>query len=1103
MDQTSGDIGLTSSEELRKVGAALRRHRMTVDPRVTPIVACELTRTHLTPSQMQIWLVDQIASAGALYNLSRAYRLKGPLNVDALKSAVRQLVIRHEILRARIEVNDGDVYMATGPLTEPLVEEWSGAMASKKQQEQEREVRGLIRTNADQPIDIVHGPMLRVIVVRMSDTDHILQVLLHHIVADLWSMGIFFHELGCLYNGQLHGETQLLPKVEVQYKDYSEWQHSWLDTGIVEKQIEFWRNKLSGVREILKWPMDRQRSSSMSFRGETVPVAIERELSASVCELARREQITTYMVLLAALQIVVARWSGQREFVIGCPIAGRNNRQLERVIGCFGKVIPLRAEWPTNGSLRDLFRLIKSGTLQAFSNPDVPLSKLTAELGATRRSKRHALVQVSLHFRNTPRLSFTMSGLSVDRIETPESYAHFDVTLSVWTEGIDLRCVINYSTDTLDRVCAERLGDALKTVLTQMAYRSDLKIDDIDVLTVSERRKQLVEWNASQAGHREEICVHELFEEQARSNPQAIAALWEEKEVSYGALNEKANQLAHRLRSIGVGPEAVVGICADHAIEALTGIIAVLKAGGAYLPLDGELPAERLAHMLDDSGCVAVLVQGSGVQALRRVCVGIRPAIRLIDLERDAARWEQEPRNNGQDHGGRGVRATNLAYVLYTSGSTGVPKGVMVEHGSVVNLLEWTQKRSPLRGHDRVLQRTPLNFDASVWELFWPLTVGAQLVLVRPGGGKDPHYLANRIGGAGVTVAQFVPAILEMFLQSPRVDECTRLRNIFCGGGELRSALAKRVHARIRQARLHNVYGPTEACVDSTAFVHDASDGCEVSSVPIGRPIANTRVYLLDDRLEPVPCGSVGEIYIGGVGVARGYLRRPGLTAQCFIASPFVRGDRLYKTGDLGRYRADGNIEFVGRNDFQVKIRGYRIELGEIEARLAEHPQVREVVVTARNEGGGGRQLVAYYTPAQPGIQTDVFSLRSHLAAALPEYMVPAAYVCLEALPLTSNGKLDREAFPPPGEEAYGSREYEPPEGAMETALAKIWAAVLGVERIGRRDNFFDLGGHSLLAVRVISKVRQELDLEVALPVLFNHPTLTEFSKSIAYQSVQ
>jgi arthrofactin-type cyclic lipopeptide synthetase B len=626
------------------------------------------------------------------------------------------------------------------------------------------------------------------------------------------------------------------------------------------------------------------------------------------------------------------------------------------------------------------------------------------------------------------------------------------------------------------RIC-DYMQTALETLAEALEQAPDQPLNRLPILDGAERQQVLYDLNVTGTADNLQQTVHGLFEAQVQRTPQAVALQAGEQRLTYAELNAQANRLAHHLRELGVGPDSRVAICVERGLELMVGLLGILKAGGAYVPLDPAYPAERLDYMLKDSAPIAVLVHGA-----TRALLGESTAL-VIDL--DQTHWTFNPDDNPQVPN---LSASNLAYVIYTSGSTGAPKGVMVEHRGVGNLLHWSSQLCPAVTDGALLQKTPFSFDASVWELFWPLSAGLRLVLARPDGHREPAYLVQVIREQRISVIQFVPVLLQQFLEQNDVSQCSSLTDVFCGGGDLTPALACLVRERLPQVRLHNVYGPTEATVDSTVWTLEPSMPVPDSALPIGRPINNTRLYVLDAAEQPVPMGVIGQLFIGGAGVARGYLGLPQLMAERFIPSPFVAGDRLYATGDRVRYRADGQLEFIGRNDFQVKLRGLRLEPGEIEAQLLSHPALREAVVLVREE-----RLVAYFTwhaeAGQPGIE----ALREHLLARLPDYMVPSAFVALDSLPLSPNGKVDRKALPAPDSAAVSIREYEAPVGEMEILLARLWCELLKVERVGRQDHFFELGGHSLLAVSLIGRLQQE-GIEADVRTLFEQPTLAGYA---------
>jgi arthrofactin-type cyclic lipopeptide synthetase C len=816
--------------------------------------------------------------------------------------------------------------------------------------------------------------------------------------------------------------------------------------------------------------------------------------------------VTLFMTLLAAFHVLLARYSRQEQIVVGSPIANRNRSEIEGLIGFFVNMLVLRADLSGNPSFLTLLHQVKGVALGAYAHQDLPFEKLVEELQPERTLSHNPLFQATLGLQNIPRPVTAPpaghtgeSSVGLDGMDYETTATKFDLEIYLWDQANGLSGRTYYSRDLFEETTIKRLMGHYLNVLRGIVER-ERPISDLSLLSVQEREQIVVGWNQTGRPYPQDRLIHELFERQLDNTPESIALIYEDRRLSYAELNAKANQLAHYLQRLGIGPESLVGVCAERSLEMVIGLLAVLKAGGAYVPLDPTYPAERLAYMLEDSAPIVVLTH-TRVRAEIRSALA-QAGVPMIDLEADTWRWANETDVN-RDESAVELTPEHLAYVIYTSGSTGRPKGVMNEHRGVVNRLLWMQDAYGLTEDDAVLQKTPFGFDVSVWEFFWPLLNGARLVMARPEGHKDPAYLASAIEQERITTLHFVPSMLQVFLESGEAARCSSLVRVICSGESLSGSSVRRFRQQLTTARLYNLYGPTEAAVDVTAW-DCAAEVCQ-ENIPIGRPIANTQIYLLDDNGEPAPVGVSGEIHIGGVQVGRGYLNRPELTAERFVACPFgvERNTRMYKTGDLGRYLPDGNIEFLGRNDFQVKIRGFRIELGEIEARLAQHPAIKEAVVLTSEDSAGDLRLVGYYTQRRAeasAIKVDAEELRAHLLTALPEYMAPAAYIALEALPLTPNGKLDRRALPAPDSAAYTSHEYEAPVGAIETALARIWAEALGLERVGRFDNFFKLGGHSLLAIRLFERMRRE-GLHADVRAIFATPTLAALASAVGGES--
>jgi amino acid adenylation domain-containing protein len=727
--------------------------------------------------------------------------------------------------------------------------------------------------------------------------------------------------------------------------------------------------------------------------------------------------------------------------------------------------------------------------LDALAHQDLPFERLVEELKPARDLSRNAVFQVMFALQNAPQAALELPGLTLTPVDTGAGAAQFDLSLLAWETPDGLAAFFSYATDLFDEATIARMAAHWRVLLEAMVAAPERRVSELALLTEPERRQVLVEWNATSREYGAERRLHRLLEAQAARTPDAVALEYEGRELSYAEVNRRANQLARVLRKQGVGPDVLVGVFAERSFEMVVALVAVLKAGGAYVPLDPSYPAERLAHVLEDAGAPLVLAQPQLASAL--------PASATEVLVLDPA-WAAYAGESGEDLEDAGTPG-NLAYVIFTSGSTGRPKGAMNEHRGIVNRLLWMQEQYGLGGHDAVLQKTPFSFDVSVWEFFWPLMTGARLVIARPEGHRDSAYLVDLIRERGITTLHFVPSMLRVFLEEEGLEGCGSLKRVICSGEALPHELQERFFARLPAVELHNLYGPTEAAVDVTYWACRRGD--ERLTVPIGRPVANTQMYVLDAHMQPVPAGVAGELYIGGVQVGRGYVGRPELTAERFVPDPFSKapGARLYKTGDLARHLADGAIEYLGRLDYQVKIRGQRIELGEIEAVLDQHPAVGQSVVMAREDTAGDQRLVAYVVPRETAPTSA--QLKEHLLRTLPPYMVPAAYVFLQALPLTSSGKVDRKALPAPERSALQQAAYVAPRTATEKVLAGIWAEVLKLERVGMEDNFFELGGHSLLATQVMSRIRYAFDVDLPLITLFESPSVRGMSTSILNES--
>ena len=982
-------------------------------------------RLPLSFAQQRLWLLAQIGASEA-YHIFNGWRLKGQLDREALRRALDQIVGRHEALRTTFIVIEGQPIQRITAAAESrfhLVDHYLAGASDA-----EASFKHLVREEAANEFDLEAGPLIRGRLIRLSEEEHALLITMHHIVSDGWSMGVFIRELSELYGAYVRGEADPLPALEVQYADYAVWQRQWMEGEMLRQQAEYWERTLAGAPTLLELPTDHPRPAEQDYAGGWVRVELDEELSRGLKELSKKHGTTLYMTLLAGWGALLARLSGQEEVVTGTPVANRGRMEIEGLIGFFVNTLALRLDVSGSPSVGELLKRVKEQTLTAQQHQDIPFEQVVEIVRPVRSLSHSPLFQVMFEWQQNA----GGGGLAIPGVElgplgvASDVVAKLDLTLFLRDGGERIVGSLVYATSLFERATVERYLGYLRRLLEGMVADERQAIDRLPLMPEKERQQVLYEWNATEAEYPRDRCVHELFEEQVEKTPDAVAVVYEDATLSFSELNRRANQLAHYLRELGVGPDQRMAICAERSLEMVVGLLGVLKAGGAYVPLDPAYPLERLRYMLEDSAPVALLTQTH----LHELVSSLNQDLPTINLDE----WQPPPATPEPSR--VGVTPEHLAYVIYTSGSTGRPKGVMVQHGSVVNRLEWMKQVYGLNPQDAVLQKTPFSFDVSVWEFFCPLLSGMRLVMARPDGHRDPGYLSETIERERITTLHFVPSMLQAFVEEGDWREDSSLARVVCSGEALSGMQVRSFYERARGGELHNLYGPTEAAVDVTAWRCPREQ--VGTTVPIGKPMANVGIYILDKHGEAVPEGVAGELYIGGVQVGRGYLRRPELTGDRFVPDPFggEGGSRLYRTGDLGRWRAEGTIEFIGRNDDQIKIRGFRIEIGEIEARLREHEGVREAVVLAREDTLGDKRLVAYYSSAESngtskeGIGAE--ELRRHVSATLPEYMTPAAYVRLEKLPLTPNGKLDRKALPAPETDAYWVREYEEPKGEAE-----------------------------------------------------------------------
>ncbi|HEX8559178.1 MAG TPA: amino acid adenylation domain-containing protein [Pyrinomonadaceae bacterium] len=1045
----------------------------------------------LSYQQRRLWFLAQLEPDDPSYNMAGALRLEGPLDAAALEWSFNEVVSRHEALRTSFVKVDGEPAPSVEPVTRLTLT--SHDLSALPEGAKRERVDALLREEAERPFDLERCPLLRTTLLRLADDEHVLLLTMHHIVSDGWSLGVLLRELKTFYESRTAGEPAELPELPVQYADYALWQRERLEGGELERQLAYWEERLAGLPEALELPTDGPRRPSSRRRGGVVEFSLPAGLTASLKTLSRREGATLFMTLLAGFEALLYRHTGQGLFAVGTPVAGRGRAEVRGLVGFFVNTLALRAEVRGGETFAELLGRVRGEALGGYGRQEAPFERVVERLSPARALGRSPIFQVMLALDNTPQEELRLGALRVERLPSNDGAAKYDLSLSLREEGGVLGAMLSYDAGLFDEATVRSLAERYRVLLEGAAADPARRVSELPLLTEEETRRLLVEWNETRRDYPADATVHELFERQARLTPHAPALVFEAERVTYAELDERASRLAAHLRRGGVGAESRVGVLLERSTELVVGLLGVLKAGGAYVPLDPEYPAERLRFMAEDAGLSLVLTGGKLSELAAALAQGAGAAVVRVDESGD------EPAGVEEDMPRAAVSPDNLAYVIYTSGSTGRPKGAMLAHRGVVNRLLWMQDAYGLTPHDRVMQKTPYSFDVSVWEFFWPLLAGATLVVARPGGHRDAAYLVRTIADERITTLHFVPSMLQAFLREEGLEACRSLRRVVCSGEALSHETQERFFAAL-DAELHNLYGPTEASIDVTYWECERGGGRR--TVPIGRPIANTRLYILDGEMRPAPVGVRGELHLGGVALARGYHARPGLTAEKFVPDPFSSegGARLYRTGDVARYLPDGAVEFLGRADGQVKVRGFRVELGEIEAALAGHELVSDAVVAALGgESEPDGRLVAYVVAGDERRPPAPAELRAYLKEKLPEYMIPHDYVPLDALPLTPSGKIDRRALPTPERSrAAAGQDYAPPGTEVEELLAGIWAEVLRVERVGVQDDFFALGGHSLLATRIISRVRDLFKVETPLQTFFAEPTVAGLGRSVA-----
>lgn len=1117
MSDVSKRVAALSAEErsalvmrLRRKGAGEEEASSAGIPR-----RAEGTDAPLSFAQQRLWFLDRLEPGNTAYNLPISYHLNGQLDMAALARSLNEIIRRHEALRTTFTEKDGAPVQIIAPALTvelPLTD-----LSMLSESARDSEIERLFEETTEQPFNLEKLPLLRGMLFKVGEDAYLIFIVMHHIITDGWSIDLFMRELATLYDAFSKGKPSPLAELPLQYADFAAWQRGQMESGQLDEQFDYWKQQLGGDLPMLEVPTDHPRPSKITYRGADEWLEIEGNFRDKLYDLSRREGATLFMTLFAAFLVLLHRYTSQMEIILGTPVAGRNRAEVENLIGFFVNTLVLRTDMSGNPTFRELLARVREVALGAYAHQDVPFEKLVEELQPVRDMSRHPFFQISFNLQNDMAKQPTTSELELAMYDKEiDKQTRYDLEFHLWVVPEGIMGPLIYNVELFEAPTIARLLGHYRTLLTGITSNPDARLSDLRLLTDAEEQQLLVEWNETSAPDAENLCVHQLFEAQAEAQPEALAAGFVGAEgrssvLTYGELNARANQLARHLRRLGAGPEVPVGICMERSLEMLVGMLGILKAGAAYVPLDPSYPIERLSFMLEDSHALLLVTEEAALDVLPAGAGGI---VVCVDSEWDEIAQEDATNLPATTH------ADNLAYIVYTSGSTGRPKGVGVPHRGWSNLAAAQSRVFGVDAESRVLQFASLSFDASAWEMCMTLTRGATLWMASRETLMSETALAHLLREQSITAATLPPVVLT----SLSSDELPALDTLITAGEACPAETAARW---MKGRRFFNAYGPTEASVCATMLQCTQT---YAQGPPIGRPILNTQVYVLDDQLRPVPIGVPGELYIGGFGLARGYVNRPEFTAEKFIPNPFGRdaGARLYRTGDLARYRDNGHIEFLGRTDHQIKLRGFRIELGEIEAALRKHAGVRESIVVVHGETPVEKRLVAYVVseqhqqtstlpPMEQGHSDDanlpvrgkidvnlVTQLRNLLLERMPDYMVPAAFVVLDELPLTTNGKVDRRRLPAPDDAMHVAEEsFVAPRTPEEKLLVEIWAEVLGAQAVGANDNFFELGGHSLLATRIISRIREASGVELPLRLLFESPTVAGFAVHLSVAAEQ
>ena len=1021
----------------------------------------------LSYGQERLWFLHQLEPRSPAYNRPLGLRLIGEIDIKAIESSLNKIVMRHESLRSSVGMENGVPVLRIA--NDLKIQIPMRDLVEVPVDMREREARRIASEESRLPFDLSEGPLIRGTLIRLETEDHVLLLVIHHMVFDLWSANVLKSEFSSFYHAHITGENSPLPEMEIQYSDFAHWQRRTYTDESLDRGIAYWSDQLEKGSLFLQLPVDHPRTPIQTYSGASKTRQLSKNLTNGLIRLSREENSTLFMILFAAFNVLLLRYTGQQDNVVGVPTAGRTHKETECLIGLFTNTLPFRMDLSGDPTVRELIRSTRRMVLEGLAHQTIPFEKLVERLNPERDLSRTPLFQVLFNLENIPN---AMSRAGILRIETfrfDPGIAQYDLSMELQVAEERLDCDLVFNTELFEPDTAVRILDHFQNLLNQFVAAPDQKISVLEMLSHDERRKMLTEWNGADEEYLGQGCIHQVFERQVERNPDAIAVMSEESQLTYRQLNAYANQIARTLMERDLQPEMFVGICMERSVRTIASLLAVMKAGGVYVPLNPAFPPGRLTSMLEDTRMHTIITE-------KGMRTNLPPLeVSLLDLDANDYQLRMQSVENLETE----VSTSQLMHMLYTSGSTGRPKGILVEHGNVVNVLTSLLRKPGINADDILLSVSPETFDIAAVEFFLPLMAGARIVLVNRETATDGFLLTEALVRSSATVMQATPATWRLLLNAGwQGDE--RLK-IFCGGESLDRNLANDLLDRC--AFLWNMYGPTETTIYSTIYKVERGE----ENIPIGKPIANTQIYIVDPSLEPVPIGVVGEIVIGGSGVARGYHELPELTAERFITNPWQSGEnsRLFKTGDLGRRRADGAIEFLGREDQQIKIRGYRIELEDIEFHLQRHPGIQTAVLTAPEIRTGERQLAAYIVIREGEVMSPD-AIRKFLRNELPEYMIPSTFIQLESLPLTLSGKIDRKALLDLDRaQLSDDKGRDAPRNSVEEELCAIWVDVLHLASVGIHDNFFDLGGHSLLATQVVARIRDKFHVEAEVRQLF------------------